>query len=202
MKFLKLTSKSKSKSKSKANQKITRSLTAGEIALCETLFKGAVDYAKVKVHNHSYLPFNWQYKNTAMAPNGHIYFVGKHYHADYTGLNIGLQRWFLHEMVHVWQHQLGYPVRLRGAVRIGLSYDYSLQEHLKLADFNMEAQAEMLSDYGVLKQYAGCDRSLSINGYCANDLPRYEKVLALFIYNAKDVNHLPRSMWLRRIQSK
>jgi hypothetical protein len=40
-------------------------------------------------------------------------------------------------MVHVWQHQLGYPVRLRGALRVGLPYHYALREGATLADYFM-----------------------------------------------------------------
>ncbi|UUZ53048.1 hypothetical protein LP419_29235 [Massilia sp. H-1] len=60
----------------------------------------------------------------------------------------------MHEMVHVWQYQLGYPVRLRGAVRVGLSYDYELAPDKHLSDFNMEAQGDLLADYFALKHMA------------------------------------------------
>jgi hypothetical protein len=176
-----------------------RPLTAGEITLCQKLFKNALDYDKIRVHNHSYLPFNLQYRNTAMAPNGHIYFVGKHYYADYSLLDSVMQRWFIHEMVHVWQHQLGYPVSLRGAIRLGLTYQYTLCERASLADYNLEAQAELLSDYCVLKHGLTGNPLSSVNGYSALDLPLYEKVLALFLYNAKDIRNLPRSFFMRRI---
>jgi hypothetical protein len=53
--------------------------------------------------------------------------------------------------VHVWQHQLGYPVRLRGAVRLGLGYRYRLRAGATLADFDMEAQGDLLADYFVRK---------------------------------------------------
>ena len=36
------------------------------------------------------------------------------------------KKWFIHEMVHVWQFQLGYPVAIRGAIRLGLDYKYVL----------------------------------------------------------------------------
>ena len=46
----------------------------------------------------------------------------------------------MHEMTHVWQHQLGYWVRFRGAFRPGLDYKYTLDEQRKFCDYNMEAQ--------------------------------------------------------------
>jgi hypothetical protein len=56
-----------------------------------------------------------------------------------------------HETVHVWQHQLGYALRLRGAVRIGLDYAYDLALGKTLADFNMEVQGDLQADYFALR---------------------------------------------------
>ena len=55
----------------------------------------------------------------------------------------------MHEMVHVWQCQLGYPVKLRGAIRLGLSYEYVLATDKRLSDYNMGAQGDVLADYFV-----------------------------------------------------
>lgn len=99
-----------------------RSLTAGEVAMARKLFKDALDYTVVKVHNDEYLPFGLQPDDTAMAPNGEIYFNPAHFKEDFSQESNRSKRWFMHEMVHVWQYQLGYPVRLRGAIRIGLDY--------------------------------------------------------------------------------
>ena len=54
-------------------------------------------------------------------------------------------------MVRFWQLQLGYPVRPRGTVRIGLDYRYRLRAGATLADLNMEAQGDQQADYFVLK---------------------------------------------------
>jgi hypothetical protein len=48
-------------------------------------------------------------------------------------------------------------VRLRDAVRIGLSYDYDLAPGKTLADFNMEAQGELLADYFALKHLSSSE---------------------------------------------
>jgi hypothetical protein len=48
-------------------------------------------------------------------------------------------------------------VRLRGAVRIGLSYDDDLAPGKTLADFNMEAQGELLADYFALKHLSSSE---------------------------------------------
>jgi hypothetical protein len=128
-----------------------------------------------------------------MAPNGNIYFVGRHYQADYSKASPSMQHWLMHEMTHVWQYQLGYPVMLRGAIRLGLPYRYRLQKGNSLRHYNLEAQGNLLADYFALK-HLGCDHAPAmngVNGYCQGDLRLYERVLHSFIYNGKDINHLP-----------
>ena len=128
---------------------LARPLSAGEIRMASLLFGDAVDYRRVRVYNRRYMPF--QPRNCCMTPNGSLYFHQSCVLPDYTRGDPGAIHWFMHEMVHVWQHQLGYPVRLRGAFRIGLSYDYTLREGATLADYNMEAQADLLADYMMLR---------------------------------------------------
>ncbi|MDB5918741.1 MAG: Rhs element Vgr protein, partial [Massilia sp.] len=40
--------------------------------MASAVFGDAIDYAKVRIHNRRYLPF--QPKNCAMTPNGRLYF--------------------------------------------------------------------------------------------------------------------------------
>ena len=100
----------------------SRLLTAGEIEMTKTIFKDSIDYTKVKVHREEYLWFGMQPDNTAMTPNGELYFNPAHFKEDFSTSTFGDRLWFMHEMVHVWQHQMGYPVKWRGAIRIGLGY--------------------------------------------------------------------------------
>ena len=86
----------------------------------------------------------------------------------------------MHEMAHVWQHQLGYPVMWRGAVRIGLSYDYELSPDLRLCDFNMEAQAEVLADYFAMVYLRKQDAGL------------YKDMLREFLSDPSAPSNLPR----------
>ncbi len=155
--------------------------------MASLVFGDAIDYTRVRIHGRRYMPF--QPKNCAMTPNGHLYFHASCFLADYAQASAAHQHWFLHEMVHVWQHQLGYPVRLRGAIRIGLSYAYRLHADATLASFNMEAQGDVLADYFALKflqrpdamrqpQYAGA-------------LALYETVLAGFLATPGSRRHLP-----------
>lgn len=130
-------------------ERIARPLTSGEIALARLVFAGAIDYPRVRVHNTRFIPL-LQRKDVCITPNGELYFHATRYRDDFSAATEREQHWFMHEMAHVWQYQLGYPVLWRGAVRIGLSYDYQVSAELRLCDFNMEAQAEVLADYFVL----------------------------------------------------
>ncbi|MBC7454584.1 MAG: Rhs element Vgr protein, partial [Massilia sp.] len=105
--------------------------------MASRLFGDAIDYLAVRIFNRRYLPFGLQPKNCAMTPNGAIYFHKSCCLPDFAAGSEHARHWFMHEMVHVWQHQLGYPVRLRGAVRIGLSYRYVLALDKTLSDYNM-----------------------------------------------------------------
>ncbi|PQO94923.1 Rhs element Vgr protein [Massilia phosphatilytica] len=157
--------------------------------MASLLFGGAIDCARVRVHGRRYLPLV-QPKNCAMTPNGSIYFHPSCFLPDYTAGDPHTIHWFMHEMVHVWQHQLGYPVRLRGAVRIGLSYRYELRPDATLADYNMEAQGDLLADYFALK-YMRNPRIMRQRRY-AHQLALYEQVLARFLADPRDPDNLPR----------
>jgi hypothetical protein len=63
----------------------------------------------VRVHNDEFLPFDLQPDNTAMTPNGEIYFNPSRFKEDFSLSTPRDQHWLMHEMVHVWQYQLGYP---------------------------------------------------------------------------------------------
>ncbi|MFC4929939.1 Rhs element Vgr protein [Massilia sp. GCM10023247] len=167
-----------------------RPLTAGEIAMASLLFRDAIDYARVRIHARRYMPF--QPKNCAMTPNGSMYFHASCFLDDYAEANLTGQHWFMHEMAHVWQHQLGYPVRLRGAVRLGLPYHYELREGAALSDYNMEAQGDLLADYFVLK-FLGRPEAMRQQRY-RNDLALYEQVLAEFLADPASRNNLHRCL--------
>jgi hypothetical protein len=169
--------------------RLARGLTPGEIAMASLLFGGAIDYARVRVHNRRYLPLV-QPKNCAMTPNGSLYFHHSCFLHDYSACDPTGIHWFMHEMVHVWQHQLGYPVRLRGAIRIGLPYQYELRDDATLADYNMEAQGDLLADYFVLK-FMQLPRTMRQPRY-ADRLDLYERVLAGFLADPSDRANLPR----------
>ena len=178
---------------------MARGLSAGEIAMASLLFGDAIDYTRVRVHDRRYLPLV-QPKNCAMTPNGSIYFHRSCFLPDYSAGNPTVIHWFMHEMVHVWQHQLGYPVRLRGALRIGLSYDYELRPEATLADYNMEAQGDLLADYFALK-FLRVPRVARQRRH-AHRIDLYEHVLAGFLANPSDREQLPRGAARRLMVSR
>jgi hypothetical protein len=95
----------------------------------------------------------------------------------------------MHEMVHVWQHQLGYPVMLRGAIRIGVEYEYELDATTKLCDYNMEAQGDLLADYFAVKVIKRPE--VMAQKRYAGSLALYEQVLSDFLANPSDPKNLP-----------
>jgi len=90
----------------------------------------------------------------------------------------------------------GVPVRLRGAFRIGLSYSYTLHKDAALADYNMEAQGDLLADYFVLKflRKPGAMRQQRYR----DSLALFEQVLAGFLRDPGDRANLHRgpARWL------
>lgn len=168
-----------------------RLLTLGEINLAKTLYGFSIRYNEVWIHRGSYLPFNMQNFNTAMTPNGEIYFMEGTYEPDFSMSHVKMSReygahLFLHEMMHVWQHQRGMMVRTRGAFSWAVDYSYVLDK-LQLLDYGLEQQASIVSDYWLLKSYGFEGYS---NLYCLTDydpsepkddlLKRYEGILGSF----------------------
>jgi hypothetical protein len=71
----------------------------------------------------------------------------------------------------------------RGAIRLGLSYDYAVSPELRLCDFNMEAQAEVLADYFVLVYLHKQDAGL------------YQDMLRDFLRDPSSPANLPRRLF-------
>lgn len=171
-----------------------RPLTDGEAAMARQLFGDAIDYRRVRIYRRPYLPFRLQPRRCAMAPNGAIYFHPEHCQADFSAAELPLRHWFMHEMAHVWQHQRGYPLRLRGLLQFGLSYRYTLAPGADLADFNMEAQADLLADYFALVHLdAAWLMGPSGSGRSRAD---FDSVLARFLSNPSDPSLRP--AWFSR----
>ncbi|HEU4851691.1 MAG TPA: Rhs element Vgr protein [Telluria sp.] len=168
-----------------------RPMTSGEIEMARLLFRDAIDYGRVRIYGRGFLWFGLQHPHVAISPNGNIYFTAARYLDDFSTSSQKDKHWFIHEMVHVWQYQLGYPVLLRGAVRLFLDYDYRLDASKRLADFNMEAQGELLADYFALRFLGNTDVMRH-----TGKLAAYEQVLADFLDRPAAKVHLPRRFFM------
>jgi hypothetical protein len=165
----------------KTPEKASRPLTSGEIEIAVELYADSVDYTKVKIHNGDYL-WAFQNENTAMTPEGEMYFPTLRFREDFSKGSPLERHWFIHEMAHVWQYQNGYDVWTRGLRFWSLPYDYVLDESKTLCDYNMEAQGDILADYWSLTD--GKKRGLKkiymeMNQY-KDSLEVYKKVLRDF----------------------
>ncbi|APG20696.1 UNVERIFIED_ORG: hypothetical protein J2806_005092 [Kosakonia oryzae] len=167
----------------------SRPLTAGEIRMIKPLFKDAINYSAVKVYNGEYLPFGLQDNRTAMTPNGYMYYPGDLFQEDFSFGFVGNMALFVHEMGHVWQHQMGANVRTRGLFSWAASYEYSLPEEKDLADYNLEQQASIIADYYILTKFGVnvfVDQS-TFKGIIGPDLKnKYENTLKYFLASPAD----------------
>lgn len=165
-----------------------RLLRLGEINLASNIFRYSIYYNRVWVHFESYLPLNLQPSDIGMTPNGEMWFRDK-YEEDFSipkGNRVEQQHLFMHEMMHVWQHQRGMWVRTRGLFSRIADYTYSLDKN-NLCDYSLEQQATIVSDYWLLKKYSFNNHSYLIDykDYTPNEpypdlLKKYEKVLGSF----------------------
>ncbi|WP_228778972.1 hypothetical protein [Methylobacter sp. BlB1] len=172
----------------------SRGLTVGEIQMAKKIFKDSINYARVRVHNEGYFPFGLQNARTAVTPDGEMYFLPSDFREDFSTSTVYEKAWFIHEMTHVWQYQLGYWVMFRGAFRPGLDYKYTLDAQRKFCDYNMEAQGDILADYFALKFLKKPDvvrNKLSANPPATYSLEDYETTLKDFLTDPSNSDNLP-----------
>ena len=174
-----------------------RKLTSGEIAMLRPIFKDSIYYSEVNVHKEAWLPFNIQGNNTAITPNGEIYFPGDMFQEDFSKASkIEDKGLFAHEMVHVWQWQRGYRGRIIvNGILYGIAtkvigqkrvygYDPQADINKKFSDFNMEQQGDIIEHYFGAKYLN--------NGKYIPDLPFFEHVLADFLREPRSIALLPK----------
>ncbi len=122
----------------------SRPLTEGEAAMSQEVFGDTLDTDQTLVHRKKYWIF--QRRGMAMAPNGDIYFHPKDFVDDFSTLGISGRSWFVHELTHVWQHQNGVNVALRGA--LNRNYNYApLNRNTPFSSYGVEAQGSIVADY-------------------------------------------------------
>jgi hypothetical protein len=96
-------------------------------------------------------------------------------------------------MTHVWQFQLGYPIKRIRAPRPNMSYSYVLSPDKRLCDYNMEAQGNLVADYFLL-QFRNGKRELSEPRYAfmqGDPRPLYQAVLRDFLADPSNTGNLP-----------
>jgi hypothetical protein len=208
----------------------SRPLTSGEVALAQTIFQNGIDYTTVKVHDEGYLWFGMQPAGSGMTPNGEMYITKDKYgkdkngsvpQGDYcidvpTGCSVQFdysapsvqsraKSLFIHEMVHIWQYQLGLSVKLHGictAISGGYSFEtkedeekgiqkvykydpYSVTQ-TKFSDFNFEQQGAIIADYYLATVYPATNKDAVIK------LPGLQLILTDFFKNPNDKKLLPK----------
>lgn len=136
----------------------SRGLTLGEIALARSVFRGAIDYSKVRLIEGKWWPF--QPKNAAMAPCGDIWFHPEAggWSEDFSREPIGRQGFFIHEMTHVWQAQRGGPLYLPLMRHPFCRYSYRLKPGKAFARYGIEQQAEIVRQIFLAER--GCSTGL------------------------------------------
>ncbi|WP_417621911.1 vgr related protein [Parasphingorhabdus sp.] len=140
-----------------------RALTQSEISLCLPVFGEVIDYGAVTVFNRKWWLF--QSPRVTMAPDGNLWFHPESnlFCDDFCGSSRNVQALFIHEMVHVWQHQQG--VFLPLARHPFCRYDYQLTPGKSFAEFGIEQQAEIVSHYFLLKNGAQLKNGYGISDY-------------------------------------
>ncbi len=153
----------------------SRKLTSGEIALARLIFKESIPYEKVRIVRGGLLGIPDNSRN-AMTPFGEIHLPIKVYDVikDFSGPLTNKednQRWFIHEMTHIWQYfAMDLSVACRGVrlASIGgyterdtsgrlMAYAYDLlgiDRGKEFKDFNIEQQADIVCHYYLVKYHA------------------------------------------------
>jgi hypothetical protein len=146
---------------------LDRGLTEGEIALARSMFRDAIDYAKVRITRRKWVFF--QPRETVMAPTGNIHFHpdGTRYRDDFALGSLNDQALFIHEMVHVWQHQKGISLPLMR--HPWCRYDYEIRPGQPLSAYGIEQQAEIVAHAFLLQ------KGVTLNG--KPPLVVYERIL-------------------------
>ncbi|MCQ8278026.1 hypothetical protein NFI95_06150 [Acetobacteraceae bacterium KSS8] len=162
-----------------------RSLTSGEIALARGLFGTSLDYHAIGVFDRGYARINalgnMSFRGNIFLPHGHD--------TDFSMASIARQRLFIHETVHVWQHQnrvlnlavAAWREARKHRFRYGRAYLFLLDRDKDLLDYGLEQQPAIIEEY-FLRQHSGVSM-----GRCLNrdaDIPALlEAVLGRFLHD-------------------
>jgi len=127
-----------------ASKSISRALTPGELRYAMQVFGTALDYKRVNVHNER--AYFFQPSDTAITPNGEVYFPPASYKPDFSG-SITSAAWLIHELTHCWQYQQGMWVRVRAMLNRSYEYGDLSKSQKSFLSYGIEAQASIVEDY-------------------------------------------------------
>jgi RHS repeat-associated protein len=129
-----------------------RPLTEGEVSLSTSIFGTTINYPQVTIRRRGYF-LGFQFRGYLVTPNGHIYAPvnGGAYSPDYSKEAVAFRAVFLHEMTHVWQHQVGMHVGMRRLFGEG-NYDYNKNNFgsRNFTSYSIEQQAHIVEDFYLL----------------------------------------------------
>jgi hypothetical protein len=143
---------------------MARGLTEGEKALLASVFASHIDYKAARVFGRKWQFF--QPDNTAMTPNGNIYFPPAHYVADFSLATVPLSKraWFVHEGAHLYQfYGLRWNVIARGI--LDRNYDYELVAGKKLSHYGLEQMGSIAADYYTLLNHGAIKGKYALADY-------------------------------------
>lgn len=128
----------------------SRALNSAEIAYVDKIFRGSIDYGKVKIGRGGVTTVG----GYARTIGNTIHFPGNDFVSDSLELSPGKSDILVHEMTHVWQYQhRGWtyaPSALWAQLRHpSTAYQWrpAAEKHKAWTDLNPEAQAEAVMDY-------------------------------------------------------
>ncbi|MGP5552015.1 hypothetical protein [Psychrobacter celer] len=182
-----------------------RKLTSGEKQMARTIFQDSINYNLVFIcrggifHNVT---------ENARTIGNEVTLPSKSYdsYPDFSNNSVSQNKknWFIHEMAHVWQFQLGYNTLLAGAcifargdyfgggakhndksVNKPMAYSLNIiKDNKDFPNYNMEQQAEIIAHY-----YDISVRKTRSDYYQYRDI--YYKILKVFFSNPYDRALLP-----------
>ena len=121
----------------------------GDVGLHQ-VFGAALDFGRVKIHNRR--AYFFQPSNTAITPNGEVYFPPASYKDDFS-TTIGDASWLIHELTHAWQYQQGMWVKLRAVFNRNYHYGDLSRSRRPFLSYGIEAQASIVTDYFLLAHH-------------------------------------------------
>ncbi len=128
-----------------------RPLTDGETRIVHHVFGDAIDCGPVRINRLKW--WMWQPAWVTMAPDGNLWFHpnGDSWSADFSREGPMMRGHFVHEMVHVWQHQCGVNLILRRPPFARYGY-LPLKPGKPFTRYGLEQQAEIVRDAYLLEE--------------------------------------------------